>query len=68
MKVLVVGASRGIGLEFARQYREAGDRVTATARRDEDVQRLAALGATAFALGVADAASNPAWHTVLVAV
>jgi len=31
MKVLIVGASRGIGLEFVRQYRAAGVAVTATA-------------------------------------
>jgi NAD(P)-dependent dehydrogenase (short-subunit alcohol dehydrogenase family) len=55
--VLVVGASRGIGLEFVRQYLADGFRVTATARRDEDVARLSALGATAVALDVADAAS-----------
>lgn len=31
-KVLIVGASRGIGLELARQYAEAGDEVIACAR------------------------------------
>jgi NAD(P)-dependent dehydrogenase (short-subunit alcohol dehydrogenase family) len=30
--VLIVGASRGIGWEFARQYRQAGWRVLATAQ------------------------------------
>jgi NAD(P)-dependent dehydrogenase (short-subunit alcohol dehydrogenase family) len=30
--VLVLGASRGIGLEFVQQYRAAGERVIATAR------------------------------------
>ncbi|HEY9027062.1 MAG TPA: short chain dehydrogenase, partial [Burkholderiaceae bacterium] len=35
MKVLVVGASRGIGLEFVRQYRGDGADVTATARSDD---------------------------------
>jgi NAD(P)-dependent dehydrogenase (short-subunit alcohol dehydrogenase family) len=56
MNVIVIGASRGIGLEFARQYLADGARVTATARRDADIAQLAALGATAFALDVTDAA------------
>lgn len=57
MKILVLGASRGIGLEFVRQYRAAGHAVTATARDAAGLQRLEALGATALKLDVADPAS-----------
>ena len=52
--VLVIGASRGIGLEFVRQYTEAGDRVIATARDADGIARLQALGAQALKLDVAD--------------
>lgn len=64
MKVLVVGASRGIGLEFVRQYRAAGDAVTATARSAEGLAALQALGAKALELDVAKAesASRLAWQ------
>ncbi|WP_374412887.1 SDR family oxidoreductase [Hydrogenophaga sp.] len=55
--VLVIGASRGIGLEFVRQYRAAGDRVIATARDDEGRARLQALGAETLRVDVADPAS-----------
>lgn len=53
MNVLVIGASRGIGLELVRQYLVAGDRVLATARDDAGLARLEALGAKAFKLDVA---------------
>jgi NAD(P)-dependent dehydrogenase (short-subunit alcohol dehydrogenase family) len=59
-KVLIVGASRGIGLEFVRQYRAAGLAVTATARSDEGLARIQALGAAALRLDVADAAGATA--------
>lgn len=55
--VLVIGASRGIGLEFVRQYRAAGDRVIATARDDEGLERLRVLGAEPMRLDVAQPAS-----------
>jgi len=54
---LIVGASRGLGLEFVRQYRADGARVTATARNDEGLAAIAALGAKPLRLDVADAAS-----------
>jgi NAD(P)-dependent dehydrogenase (short-subunit alcohol dehydrogenase family) len=57
MKVLVIGASRGIGLEFASQYLADGAEVIATARDDEGLQRLKALGAKALRLDVAQPAS-----------
>ena len=57
MNVLIIGGSRGIGLEFVRQYRADGAAVTATARDDAALERLRALGATALRLDVADAAS-----------
>jgi len=57
MQILIIGASRGIGHEFVRQYRAEGHQVTATVRKAEDVPRLEALGAQAFQLDVTDAAS-----------
>jgi NAD(P)-dependent dehydrogenase (short-subunit alcohol dehydrogenase family) len=53
-KVLIIGASRGIGLEFVRQYRARGDEVIATARHVEGCEALAALGAQAVRLDVID--------------
>lgn len=54
---LIVGASRGIGLELVRQYLADGDRVFATARNDESLASLRAMGARVLRLDVTDAAS-----------
>jgi NAD(P)-dependent dehydrogenase (short-subunit alcohol dehydrogenase family) len=59
--VLVVGASRGIGLEFARQYAAAGARVIGTFRAPADAAKLQALGAHAEALDLLDAAATAAF-------
>ncbi len=62
-RVLVVGASRGIGLEFVRQYRDDGCAVTATARDAAGLERIAGFGAQALALDVATATDAlPDWH------
>lgn len=55
--VFVIGASRGIGLEFVRQYAAEGARVIATARDDAGLAHLRELGATAFKVDVASPAS-----------
>jgi NAD(P)-dependent dehydrogenase (short-subunit alcohol dehydrogenase family) len=57
MKALIVGASRGIGLELAAQSRAAGMEVFATARDEAGLERLRALDATALLLDVADVES-----------
>jgi NAD(P)-dependent dehydrogenase (short-subunit alcohol dehydrogenase family) len=62
--ILLIGASRGIGFELARQYIEDGWRVIATARSDEGLERLKALGAQTLCVDVANPASNSglAWQ------
>ena len=55
--VLVIGASRGIGLEFVRQYAADGARVIATVRRAEDTAKLRELGAKPLLLDVLDEAA-----------
>ncbi|MBA5636805.1 SDR family oxidoreductase [Duganella sp. LX20W] len=49
---LIIGASRGIGHELARQYLADGWRVIATARQPQDCQTLADLGAESHTLDV----------------
>lgn len=61
---LIIGASRGIGAEFVRQYRAEGWQVTATARGEEALAALRAQGANAIALDVtsAESSSRLAWQ------
>lgn len=56
--ILLIGASRGIGFELARQYIEDGWRVIATARTDEGLAQLKALGAQTLRLDAGNSASN----------
>ena len=55
--VLVTGASSGIGYTVAQGLRARGYRVIASARKQEDVQRLSAEGFTAVQLDLANSAS-----------
>ncbi len=50
--VLIIGASRGLGLEFARQYRKDGWLTLGTCRSPEQDALLTAAGATAIRLDV----------------
>lgn len=59
--VVVVGASRGIGLEFARQYAGEGARVIGTVRSDDGAAALRAAGAEPVKLDVLDAAAVAAF-------
>jgi NAD(P)-dependent dehydrogenase (short-subunit alcohol dehydrogenase family) len=54
---LIIGASRGSGLELARQYRADGWRVIATARKPADCEALRRLGAEAHQVDVTNAES-----------
>ncbi|MBE1237817.1 SDR family oxidoreductase [Phaeovibrio sulfidiphilus] len=50
--VLITGANRGLGLEFARQYRNDGWTVTATCRNPAEAGALRDLGVEVVALDV----------------
>lgn len=52
--VLIIGASRGLGLEFVRQYRHDGWLTLGTCRSPEQDALLTSVGATALRLDVAD--------------
>lgn len=53
-RALIVGASRGLGFEFAKQYVDDGWAVLATHRAPADAERLRAIGAQPLALDVLD--------------
>ena len=55
--VLITGANRGLGLEFARQYAAAGWTVIGTARTPKTATELKALDLKVMQLDVADAES-----------
>ncbi len=55
---LVIGASRGLGLELVRQYRAEGWDVIATARDAKGLERLRTLGAEALQLDVTAAEAD----------
>jgi NAD(P)-dependent dehydrogenase (short-subunit alcohol dehydrogenase family) len=55
--VLITGANRGLGLEFARQYVKAGWSVIGTARKPDAAGELKALGVRVMQLDVTDAES-----------
>ena len=59
--VVVTGANRGLGLEFAKQLKEAGADVIGTARKPDEADELKALGVRVEQLDVADDASVAAF-------
>src|SRR5260221_13818358 len=67
--VLITGANRGLGLEFARQYATSGWRVIATSRAPEKADALHALGqrVSVQRLDVADLAAGGGVRTALAA-
>ncbi len=68
LRILITGASRGLGLEFTRRYLERGERVFATCRRPDSARGLHALRAghrerlSIVPLDVSDADSIRAAH------
>ncbi|WP_017669804.1 SDR family oxidoreductase [Blastomonas sp. AAP53] len=63
--VLITGANRGLGLEFARQYAADGWTVIATARDPEAATALQATGAEVHALETNDPAGLDALQVAL---
>ena len=61
LTVVVTGANRGLGLEFAQQLTAAGATVIGTARKPDEADELKATGARVEQLDVADAESVAAF-------
>lgn len=66
--VLVIGASRGIGHELVRQYREEGATVHATVRKEADAASLETMGCTVHTLDVTDGAHWSAFGKAIAAI
>jgi NAD(P)-dependent dehydrogenase (short-subunit alcohol dehydrogenase family) len=62
---LIIGASRGIGLELVRQYVADGWRVIATARDDAGRDRIQAFGAQCLRVDVANPSSVSSFEWLL---
>ena len=54
LTVLITGANRGLGLEFAKKFSAAGYTVVGTARKPEEATELEKIGAEVLALDVTD--------------
>jgi NAD(P)-dependent dehydrogenase (short-subunit alcohol dehydrogenase family) len=63
---LIIGASRGIGLELVRQYLHDGWRVLATARTVQDCERVSAMQADVFQLDVTSLDDIEALGTAII--
>jgi NAD(P)-dependent dehydrogenase (short-subunit alcohol dehydrogenase family) len=66
-RILITGAGRGIGREFARQYRETGAEVVATCRSAEAAADLKGLGCTTAIVDMTDAAAIDAFAATIAA-
>ena len=55
LTVLITGANRGLGLEFAKKFAAAGYQLIGTARKPEEATELNEIAAEVLALDVADA-------------
>lgn len=67
-KVIVVGASSGIGMELARAFVQKGDRVGITGRRRERLEVLKAEKPESYAIGVFDVTAHESLAEQLTAL
>ena len=63
MHILIIGASRGIGLGLVREFTGRGATVTGTVRREQDKAAVTAAGGTPALLDMTDRAAVARLHT-----